>query len=452
MKKKLKDILDNATPAELDAFADDQNAIDLPPDVLTSVKNKVYAKTNIKRKTARSVWLRLGAIAACFAVVVGVVVVILHNRVPTWDTAHYSASEIAQAFKTTALGPVATNSYTKVYVPDSEYLYIEDIPDDDYLEIYQRVNQTKELNEAELQSFIDSFIPKLAESLGASVPNLTIKKNKINTDNRLSASTSQFGLYSISVDQNETTNSVSFRRYKDDRQIVIAGETLQIDQRLSDEEILASIQSIKNKLFDIFNVSFSDAKIIRKFGPDSKYVVEQVYIYLYNEDAHFLNSIDDIPISDFISIRFDNISNYAGDIVSDSILSVSHVSYGKRRVDMNNSYTLIAKAKRISINEAENLLYKGYVFGGHSCPLCMAEQEKVSFDGYDFVGIEHRFGKYKETDENSVSIPFYVFYKNIGTSENGNTIYAKTYVPAIEIGGYEEYFRNQEQKHNFNNK
>lgn len=73
MKKKLKDILDNATPAELDAFADDLNAIDLPPDVLTSVKNKVYAKTNIKRKTARSVWLRLGAIAACFAIIVGAV-------------------------------------------------------------------------------------------------------------------------------------------------------------------------------------------------------------------------------------------------------------------------------------------------------------------------------------------------------------------------------------------
>ena len=73
MKKNLRELFDKATPAELDAFADDLSASDLPPDVLASVKNKVYAKTNIKRKSARSVWLRLGAIAACFAVIVGAV-------------------------------------------------------------------------------------------------------------------------------------------------------------------------------------------------------------------------------------------------------------------------------------------------------------------------------------------------------------------------------------------
>ena len=47
MKKNLRELFDKATPAELDAFADDLDAIDLPPDVLASVKNKVYAKTNI---------------------------------------------------------------------------------------------------------------------------------------------------------------------------------------------------------------------------------------------------------------------------------------------------------------------------------------------------------------------------------------------------------------------
>ena len=73
MKKNLRELFDKATPAELDAFADDLDSSDLPPDVLASVKNKVYAKTNIKRKPARSVWLRLGAIAACFAVIVGAV-------------------------------------------------------------------------------------------------------------------------------------------------------------------------------------------------------------------------------------------------------------------------------------------------------------------------------------------------------------------------------------------
>ena len=55
------------------------------------------------------------------------------------------------------------------------------------------------------------------------------------------------------------------------------------------------------------------------------------------------------------------------------------------------------------------------------------------------------FGNKKGTP--SIGIPFYAFYKNIGTSANGNTIYAKTYVPAIQVSGYEEYFESQKDNH-----
>ena len=44
-------------------------------------------------------------------------------------------------------------------------------------------------------------------------------------------------------------------------------------------------------------------------------------------------------------------------------------------------------------------------------------------------------------------IPFYAFYKAIGTSDNGNTIYAKTYVPAIEVSDMDAYFQEQQQYH-----
>ena len=107
-------------------------------------------------------------------------------------------------------------------------------------------------------------------------------------------------------------------------------------------------------------------------------------------------------------------------------------------------YTHFADAKRISLEEAENLLYKGYVFGGHSCPLCMAAQEEVDFEGYDFVDITYISGG---KNQKVVEIPFYTFYKKIGTAKNGNIIYAKTYVPAIKVSGYEEYFKNQIKYH-----
>ena len=44
-------------------------------------------------------------------------------------------------------------------------------------------------------------------------------------------------------------------------------------------------------------------------------------------------------------------------------------------------------------------------------------------------------------------VPFYAFYKKIGTAENGNICYAKTYVAAIEVSGYKEYFESQKNYH-----
>ena len=78
MKKKLNDIFDEAKAEELNQFSDELNAPELPDEVLASVKGKVYAKTNLKKemKTTKSVWLRFGAIAACFLLIVSAVIVV----------------------------------------------------------------------------------------------------------------------------------------------------------------------------------------------------------------------------------------------------------------------------------------------------------------------------------------------------------------------------------------
>ena len=61
--------------------------------------------------------------------------------------------------------------------------------------------------------------------------------------------------------------------------------------------------------------------------------------------------------------------------------------------------------------------------------------------------MEYVFGYDYKTGKLTKGIPFYAFYKKIGIAQNGNTIYAKTYVAAIEAKGYEEYFKNQEKEH-----
>ena len=407
-----------------------------------------------KNKKPKSVWLRFGAIAACFVLIVSAVIVVPMLRennlpdVPTWDTSQYSADEIANLFDAMNLLGVATNAYTKIYVPNSKYLYINNMTNDEYLKVYQRVNTNKELSEAEFQSLIDSILPRLTESLGVSMPQYDIKEYDYGAGKGLSTDLN-IGSYYMWISQTVNSNFFSLGKLGGDRQIVIEGETIQIDQRLSDEEILESIQSIKSKLFSIFNVSFSDAKIIRRFGSYSEYGAEVVDIYFYDESAHYLNSLRDRPISDYLYISFHNVANYQGYIVSDGVLKVSSIEYVKNRINVNEEYTVVASEKRITISEAEALLYNGYVFGGHSCPLCMRAQDKVSFEGYDFVDIEYVFG-YDEERKLTDGIPFYAFYKNIGKSENGNTIYAKTYVPAVQVSGYEEYFESQKDNHKNN--
>ena len=288
----------------------------LDPDL---VEKYIEQKDRLRQKNKKhkSVWLRFGAIAACLLLIVSAIIVVPILRennlpgIPTWTTAQYSADEIADLFDVmNTLDGVPTNAYTKIYVPNSKYLYINDVTNDEYLDIYQRVDTNKELSESELQSFIDSILPKLAESLGVSVPQYDIKEYNYSTDNKSLSASLDTGSYYISFSQNENTNSFYLGTLGVDRQTVIEGEVIQIDQRLSDEEILESIQSIKNKLFSIFNVYFSDAKIIRSFDSYSEFGAKAIYIYFYDESAHYLNSLRDRPISDYLCISFNNSFNF----------------------------------------------------------------------------------------------------------------------------------------------
>lgn len=419
----------------------------LDPELI--MKAAPAEKVQRKKKNA---WIRWGTVAACFILVLSIISIVPMPQdnnlpdVPTWDTAQYSAEEIGNLFGLNTYDGVATNAYTTIYVPNSKYLYIGDVPNEEYIDLYQYERTNKKLSKAELQTFTDAFLPKLAESLNATVPQYSIKEN----DYGYIDADIDIGPYRMRTSQNDKRNSFGLSKLKGNRQIVIGGEAIQIDQRLSDEEILESIQSIKNKLFGIFNVSFSDAKVVRSFGSDSEHGAEHINIYFYDESAHYLNSIQDTPITDYVCISFDNFENYSSDLVSDSVLKVSAVYYFKNRNNVSNTpqYEVVAHAKRISVSEAEALLYNGYVFGGHSCPLCMEAQDKVDFEGYDFVDIEYVVFGYGNKERKLM--PFYAFYKNIGTSKNGNTIYAKTYVAAIEVSGYKEYFESQKDNHRKN--
>ena len=184
------------------------------------------------------------------------------------------------------------------------------------------------------------------------------------------------------------------------------------------------LSDVKELFFEMFGVSFPDLKIMREYYADP----DQIAVFFYNQTEHPLNDAYSMPVTDFILLTFKTSPDGTDMLCVD-------VFYRQYRSSADERYTL-ATLRRIPLEDAEALLYNGYVFGGHTCKLCMAVQEKISFRDYDYVGFYYYNG-----------YPFYAFYKKIETDENGLQIYAKTYVPAFEVSGYEEYFESQTAEH-----
>lgn len=390
----------------------------------------------LERKTRKKAWTAFGIMAACVCLIVGMVVTLLPAlRDPTvnWSGENkiYSADDIADIFGGLTDG-VETNNYTEVVVTDNNHLHIGSIEEDEYVSIYEK--KPADLNSEEYKAFFDRIFPEFAESLGYDEKNFSLAHGSYSVVYKTEDGT-------FWSEQDGFEQKVSFSSFE---KMTLDGETVKMNPEADDTGIISDLQNIKTKLFDIFDVTFEDAKVVRKCWSYGRYLYA-VDVYFYNEDAHPLNYTQPIPVSDYISISFGFNSVYDKTNNQEVGVELNHtqISYLQSR----GEYRVVEKEKKISLQDAENLLYKGYVFGNHTCHYCMESQEKISFEGYDFVGMEYVFRYDFDTDRWIGGIPFYAFYKKIKTTEYGKIIYAKTYVCAIEVTGYDEYFASQEKNH-----
>lgn len=447
MRKQLGEIFDEAKAEELETLVQKHNVPQLSEEIYKSIKEKVYKKTRLSAKKHgifNFYRKRYEVVVACtlLCAVIGIFAY-MWWKVPVWEDARYTASQIAGMFEGKMDG--VTNAYTKIYVPDEQYLYIEELPDSEYLNVYRYKYKQQTINKKTFETFIDAFLDRAMSSLNCGWTSYIIEELNYGSGNKELSVYEKIGKHTFSARQTVTQMSVAF--INGDQGLSLDGEMVEVDQRMSDAEISISIQSVKEKLFYIFGVSFRDIKIVRTYGANGENGVKRLTIYFYNVKAHELNRTQGTPVSDYISIEFDNFKNYKNDMVSDGILKDTTIRYVQNHKNTSQIYKTIAKAKRISLEEAETLLLKGYVFGGHSCSICMSGQQKVNFEDYDFVDVEYVFGHNAKNNQLTEGIPFYAFYKKIGTDAKGQTIYAKTYVPAIKVKGYEEYFEKQAQNH-----
>lgn len=369
--------------------------------------------------------------------------------IPVFEHALYTASEIADLWETShTLG--STSSYTKVYVPSVDYLHSHNSLGNQYCTLYQYNLPEIGLNAEAFQNFLDPKLSRIASELGVAVPSYTVKDSTIGyTDRDLTANIFNMDGYALFANHNAIFNMICFyaKTSIPSREITLGDVRIEVDQTKSDAQIISSLSEIKEKLFYLFGVEFSDIKINRIYTEYGEHGATWLDVYFYNENDHPLNAVMDVPCSDYISLEFDNHKGSDSDIVSNTVLLDVTIRYCQLRTSATRVYPATIRAPIISLQEAEALLYKGYVFGGHSCPDCMIKQESVDFSNYDLVDIVYLQSS-KSYNGSKIIIPFYAFYKKIGIAENGNEIYAKTYVPAIQVSGYEEYFKSQEAMHN----
>ena len=226
--------------------------------------------------------------------------------------------------------------------------------------------------------------------------------------------------------------------------LTIDSKSITIDHTKTDAEILESLSWVKQRLFNIFGISFDSAKIIRKYTCYEKNEFRDAYAYanikvcFYNtlEQVTVKSPLSETPNSDYIIIDFNGNVSESPTVYGNDIQCLISRSTNKLMLPQ-------ARFKLLPLEKAEEYLYNGYVLDrGSYCPLCDGVKAPVDFKKYDYVGIS-----YSHSDKMKMPFPCYSFYKYIGTTETGYLKFAKTSVPAVEVEGYEEYFYTEHVGH-----
>ncbi len=399
-------------------------------DALNGVDDK-WIESARTAPMKRPAWTKIGFAAACLAVVL-ISAVFLNTLIntpntPTYDGAFVTAEEVGNIFE---LPSEDLPEYETTYLSQWEIENILNIiPRDEYLNIYKLKDPSLGLSIPDLKEFENTIISKLIPAMGESLDSferteeireeseaMFIKYKKI-INNR----------FTIYLEQQASGHSFDFTpvnkmritNYADG--ISLYGNLITIDPTQSKEEILKKFEPTKEKLFVIFGCYFDKVKL--------DIISNNATICFYNDENMW-------GVGDSLYLHL-------ADLYGNGSLILSHMEYIEYCVSADSYYYTEAKCKRISLDDAAELLKTGYHFGGHTCDECSVLPDAIVFDDYDYYGFEYLFDR---DSEDPRAIPFYTFYKKIGETD-GYDRYAKTYVCAVKVRGLEQYFKDQAKNH-----
>lgn len=413
----------------------------------------VEVEDRLAHRPRSNVWLRFTALAACIALVLLALPYAAFMSIqsfsfgcgsgddfngqepglfppsgaPLAEGALYTADEVAALFGEAKDGE--TNAYTTVYAPASGYLAGVEIFNSDHLPVYSYTSPSKPLDRTEFTSFVNSRLASVVNLLGVSLPEYEIKKNTYSFGDELSTGFDA-SVYKVYASQSASDTAVYINAALSE--FSVDGKRLSVDLSASDDKILYELSAVGERLASCFGIESVLGRVVRTYGESG---MSRIDVYFYRSTQNPLDLLCSAPVSDAVCISFDLDHNYTS------------VKYRESRGDGILEYAETVRARALTVGEAEELLRRGYVFGGHACPECMKAQDAIDFADYDKVGLVYISGRDPETGVPTVGLPFYAFYKRIGKTDGGNYIYARTYVCAIEVSGLAEYFEAQRDVH-----
>ena len=334
----------------------------------------------------------------------------------------FTAEQIAELFKDT--DQKTTNAYTTVFSPSADGLYYGNsaVPGTNSIAVYGISSPSAPATPEGAAAFGERYLDGVCSALGIEKPEYSIKKSTISslpTEYEAEMTTEGAFLTFFESPTNDVFSIGSLWGSVD-----LNGFIVVPDPSNDDEAIKSSLEPLRMTLCGLFGVDLRDVSVDRSYNGNGLWSLAVQY---YDAAA---NGVDFgvCQCSDSIMVRF---SGNAGTFSSSNII-FRHFRFSPSEICASPSYEAL-----VPLKEAERLLSLGYVFGGHCCPLCVAEQKFIDFEDYDSVRIEYKNG-----------VPFYAFFKNIGRS-NGGAVgeYAEALVPAVKVSGLPEYFEAQEAAH-----
>lgn len=333
-----------------------------------------------------------------------------------------------------------TNAYTVEAYPKDYLAKVLSIPEGNSINLYNYLTTGEEPNQESIQSFSKKVYGTLENALGISIPVGEFEKNDDYAGSFYYSSFTKTEDYVIRAEEYNLMDRVLVAPTGANG-IVFNNVVVCIDPLMDDNEIQEKFAPTAQIINTAFGTNFKDIAVIKSYHETTANGINRISIFLYNRESEPSVTIGEIPLSDYIHIEFSRFQNDDGKgIKADSVIYVQY------RVPVEDRLTQVREEPILTLEQAEEMLKKGYVFGGHSCSLCMQNQEKVDFSEYDYVGFEYVMN-IDSSESARLCVPFYAFYKRLEPAPNGNETYAKTYVCAVPMTDIDTYFEMQTANH-----